>query len=167
MLLIPVSMSGQEKINTNSFNAGGNTLQGFCVGFDHSFGTYSLGIDAGTDFGVWFTAAKFFSVSLDNSFAIGKDDRYDFKTWHVNGRFAYCGIFDEGTNEPTVLYFIPSFGKKIDFNSRLGINLELGGGVRLFYNEKEPDHIVPDGFTVYDGYKSVIPDVRIEFFYRF
>jgi len=167
MLLSTVVLNGQDESKKTRFNLGCSPLQAFYIGFDHSLGTYSFGIDAGTYSDFWSNSAKYYSISLDNSVAFGKPDRHSIKTWHFNGRLTYSAIVDEGTNEPRMLYLIPAFGKEINFSHNLGMNLEIGAGIRLMYNEKEPDRVVPDGFTIYVLDKPLLPDLRIEFFYRF
>jgi len=112
----------------NSYNVGYDPItQGLYLGFDHAIQNYSIGLDAGSSFGIIMPLNV--SLSLDNAFYFGRPNKYNMKTWHVNARLAYSKILVE--NKPNLLFIVPSLGKTFSLNEKLGLNIELGYGFQV------------------------------------
>lgn len=109
--------------NKNSYNLGIDPFtQGLYVGFDHPIHDYSIGVDVGSSLGLIMP----FSISLcvDNAFYFGNVNKYDRKTWHINGRVAYSKVL--AGYKPNLLFLVPSIGKSFYLNENLAFNIELG-----------------------------------------
>jgi len=112
----------------NTYNVGYDPItQGLYVGFDHEIHDYSIGLDLGSSFGL--VQPLNVTLSLDNAFYFGEQNKYNLKTWHVNARLAYSKIVVE--NKPSILYIIPSIGKTFNLNEKLRLNIELGYGFQV------------------------------------
>lgn len=112
----------------NTYNVGYDPItQGLYFGFDHAIQNYSIGLDAGSSFGIVMPLNV--SLCLDNAFYFGGQNKYNMKTWHVNTRLAYSKVLTE--NKPNILFIVPSFGKTFSLNEKLGLNIELGYGFQV------------------------------------
>jgi hypothetical protein len=145
-----------QTTKNNSYNVGVDPItQGFYVGFDHAIHDYSIGVDVGL--GVFMPLNV--SLCVDNAFYFGKVNKYDHKTWHVNGRIAYSKILVD--NKPNMLFIIPSFGKTFCLNEKLGINVELGYGFQVL--DDWGSSLMGGTSYYFKGVSS--PNIRIEFKY--
>jgi len=139
----------------NSYNIGIDPIsQGFYVGFDHAIHNYTIGFDAGTSLGVFLPLNV--SLCMDNAFYFGKANKYDQKTWHINGRIAYTKILVD--NAPNLLFVVPSIGKTFYLNEKLGINVELGYDFQLL---DDWGNSLIGGTSYYFGGVST-PNIRVE-----
>lgn len=137
----------------NSYNIGVDPItQGFYVGFDHAIHDYSIGVDAGL--GVFLPLN--ISLCVDNALYFGKANKYDHKTWHINGRIAYSKILVD--NKPNLLFIVPSIGKTFYLNEKLGINVELGYSFQLL---DDWGSSLMGGTNYYFGGVST-PNIRLE-----
>ena len=128
--------------------------QGFYFGFDRAIHDYSIGVDAGSSFGLFMPLS--FSVCLDNAWYFGKVNQYDHKTWHVNGRIAYSKMV--AGYKPNLLFLAPSIGKSFYLNEKLALNIELGYNFELLNDPGAG----PDGtsYSYFGGMTT--PNIRVE-----
>jgi len=142
------------QINKNiSYNIGIDPItQGFYIGFDHAIHNYSIGVDVGLGIFIPIIA----SLSVDNAYYFGSENKYNHKTWHVNCRLAYSKILID--NQPNLLFIIPSFGKTFYLNEKFGINIEFGYGFQLLEDWKNTRM---EDTGIYFGGAST-PDIRLE-----
>lgn len=138
-----------------SYNVGVDPItQGFYVGFDRAIHNYSIGFDVGL--GVFLPLNV--SLCVDNAFYFGNVNKYDHKTWHINGRIAYSKVLVD--NKPSLLFIVPSIGKTFYFNERLGINIEFGYGFQLL--DDWGNGMVGGGGTIYYFGGVSTPNIRLE-----
>lgn len=127
LFIFSTLISAQSK-KKNTHNIGYDPVtQGLYLGFNHAIHSYSIGLDLGSSLGIGIPLSA--SLSLDNAFYFGNTNKYNLKTWHINARLAYSKILVE--NKPNVLYIVPSIGKTISLNEKLGLNIELGYGFQV------------------------------------
>lgn len=147
-----VVLSAQTK-NSNSYNIGIDPIsQGFYIGFDHAIHNYSIGVDVGLGIFIPIIA----SLSVDNAYYFGRENKYNRKTWHINCRLSYSKILID--NQPNLLFIVPSFGKTFYLNEKFGINIELGYGFQLLKDWKITKL---EGAGIYFGGASTA-DIRLE-----
>ncbi len=154
-LLFPLIVCAQtDKIHP--YNVGFDPItQGLYLGFDHAIQDYSIGLDLGSSFGL--VLPLNFSVCLNNAFYFGKPNKYNMKAWHVNARMAYSKTLVE--NKPNVLYLVPSVGKIISMNEKLGLNIELGLGYQVLDDWGKP---LTGSGTTYHFEQGFTPNIRVE-----
>jgi len=140
----------------NRLNTGVDIFaQGFYVVIDHRIKDYSIGVDVGTSLGVTFPLDL--TLTLDNALYFGKENKYNEKTWHVNGRLTYGLLLQ---NDPTsVLFLVPSVGKCFFLNKNLGLNIDLGIDFQLL-NDKGSGG--PMGSSSIGVGQRVLPSLRFE-----
>ena len=139
----------------NTYNAGIDPItQGFYFGFDHAIHDYSIGVDAGSSLGLFMPLSV--SLCLDNALYFGKVNKYEHKTWHINGRIAYSKMFT--SYKPNLLFLVPSIGKSFYLNEKLALNFELGYNFELLNDPGKG----PDGtsYTYFGGMTT--PNIRVE-----
>lgn len=152
--LFSISISAQTDKKT-TYNVGFDPItQGLYFGFDHAIHNYSVGLDAGSSFGLIMPLTV--SLCLDNAFYLGKPNKYNMKTWHANARLAYSKMLVE--NKPNILYIVPSIGKIFPLNEKLGLDVDLGYGFQVLDDWGEP--MIGSGTTYYFGGIST-PNIRI------
>lgn len=140
----------------NSYNVGFDPVtQGLYFGIDRTIKNYSIGLDAGSSFGILMPLNV--TLSLDNVVYFGRQNKYNLKTWHVNARLAYSKILVE--NKPNLLFIVPSVGKTFSLNKKLGLNIELGYGFQVL--DDWGNSLIGSGTTYYSGGASG-PIIRAE-----
>lgn len=155
LLVFSTLISAQSR-KKNTHNIGFDPVtQGMYIGFNHAINSYAIGLDLGSSLGIGIPLSA--SLSLDNALYFGNTNKYNLKTWHVNARFAYSKILVE--NKPNVLYVVPSIGKTVNLNHKLGLNIELGYGFQVLDDWGNPS--IGSGTTYYFGGISN-PIFRIE-----
>jgi len=141
-------------------NVGYGIWESFHGGLDLQINNISFGLDVGTSFKTMPFDNKYYSVTIDNTFYWGKENKFNFKPWYFNDRLIYWNLSE--TNKTwRVLQFCPSIGREFNFNKNTGINLDFGPAILLHadrddYSDEKIGWIYP-----------VYPECRIEFFYRF
>lgn len=148
----------------NKFNSGFDIRSGFFAGFDHRFTNYSIGLDAGTSWGIVYPI-EFVSLTLDNSYYFGNSDKYEYKTWYLNARLVYANIFEKFSNKPSMVLLVPGIGKDFNLTSKFGFSVSAGLAIMLSNKDKAYTYI-PTG-TYYEFSNAITPNLRVEFNYRF
>ncbi len=153
-LLFSGIISAQTE-NNNTYNFGYDPItQGIYLGFDHPIKDYSIGVDVGSSFGVFLPVT--ISLCIDNALYFGKANKYDHKTWHVNGRIAYSKGFTG--YKPHLLFLVPSIGKSFYLNDKLALNLDLGYNFELLNDNSNGPYGIT--YIYFGGLKS--PNIRLE-----
>jgi len=151
-------------VNKGNFYSGFDGRQGFYLGFDHKFNTYSIGLDAGTSFGLIYPT-QFYSITLNNNLYFGKPNKYETKSWYGNVRITYSQIYQEWSNKPTLVSVNPAIGKQFNLSSRYGIGVDLGVNFMIM-NRNASSTLIPIG-TYFEFSNSAVPSIRLNLFYRY
>ena len=139
----------------NTYNVGYDPItQGLYFGFDHAIHDYSIGVDLGSSLGLLVPPSV--SLCLDNSLYFGKVNKYEHKTWHINGRIAYSKILVG--YKSNLLFLVPAIGKTFYLNKNLGLNIELG---YAFETLNDPGAGWSGGTSISLGGTST-PNIRVE-----
>jgi hypothetical protein len=158
ILHLSSSLSAQNSKYKANFGYG--IWESFHIGADIKFNNYSVGIDFGTSFGTLPFDDNYFSVTLDNTYFIGKKNKYKLRSWYLNSRVIYW-YFKDPNSLWDVIQICPSIGKEINFNKKIGINIDLGASISAYAHKNNKN--MDDAGWLY----PINPEFRIEIFYRF
>lgn len=117
-------------------NIGYGIWESFHGGLDLQIKNISFGLDVGTSFKTMPFDNKYFSVTIDNTFYWGKENKFDFKSWYFNDRLIYWNSFETNTTW-RVLQFCPSIGREFNFTKNTGINFDFGPAIVLHADRED------------------------------
>jgi hypothetical protein len=118
---------------------------------------------AGLSVGYFSRESKILQTSLDHKFNLAYSKKFvNQSTWYFGQRFIFS--YEDGdARDFNNLYIIPSIGKHINLDERVGFNLDLGPNFRVAeFNKKEYSGLDERNDKTY----RVRPSIRLQLFFK-